>query len=157
MLRDDTPLPPTPPPSVDTLSALNDAAYLDFRTAYNRMYLDVNDINNDPYSDLIIDSKFYDMFSLPSILNDNASPIFLSINIQSLMSKYDELRSFIIEMSCKKIQIDVIAVQEVWEVREPEILSIPGFQNFVYKTRTNMRGGGGSWFLCERRTYIQNR
>ncbi len=87
MLRDDTPLPPTPPPSVDTLSALNDVAYLDFRTAYNRMYLDVNDINNDPYSDLVIDSKFYDMFSLPSILNDNASPIFLSINIQSLMSR----------------------------------------------------------------------
>ena len=141
MLRDDTPLPPSPPPPVDTLSALNNAAHLDFRTAYNRMYLDVNDINNDPYSDLIIDSKFYDMLSLPSIVNDNASPILLSINIQSLMSKYDELRSFIIEMSCKKIQIDVIAVQEVWEVREPEILSIPGFQNFVYKTRTNMRGG----------------
>ncbi len=45
-------------------------------------------------------------------------------------------------MSSKKIQIDAIAVQEVWEVRQPETLSIPGFQNFVYKTRTNMRGGG---------------
>jgi hypothetical protein len=43
----------------------------------------------------------------------------------------------------QKIVIDVIAVQEVWEVRQPEILSIPGFQTFVYKTRSNMRGGGG--------------
>jgi hypothetical protein len=71
------------------------------------------------------------------------------------MSKYDELKSFIVELSSKKIQIDAIAVQEVWEVRQPEILSIPGFQNFVYKTRTNMRGGG-SWLRCERRTYSQN-
>jgi hypothetical protein len=75
-------------------------------------------------------------------LNDNVSPIFVSINIQSLMSKYDELRSFIVELSGKKIAIDVIAVQEVWEICQPEILPIPGFQTFVCKTRSNMRGGG---------------
>ncbi len=138
---------------MDNLAALNDAAYLDFRTAYNHVYQDVNDITNDPYSELIIDSKYYDIYSLPTILHDNVSPIFLSINIQSLMSKYDELRSFIVELSGKKIVIDVIAVQEVWEVRQPEILPIPGFQTVVYKTRSNMRGGG-SWLLCERRAYI---
>jgi hypothetical protein len=99
-----TPPPPRPPPppTVDNLSALNDAAYLDFRTVYNHVYQDVNDNLNDPYSDLTINSKFYDVYSLPTILNDNLSPIFLSINIQSLMSKYDELRSFIVELSCKK-------------------------------------------------------
>jgi hypothetical protein len=101
-----------------------------------------NDDSIDPYSDLIIDSKYYDMYTLPSILNDSDSPIFLSINIQSLMSKYEELRFFISDMSHKKVPIDVIALQEVWEIQQPELLSIPGFQTIIHKSRTNMRGGG---------------
>jgi hypothetical protein len=125
----------------DSLAVLNDAAHLDFRTVYNQSVQD-NDDSIDPYSDLIIDSKYYDMYTLPSILNDSESPIFLSINIQSLMSKYEELRFFITDMSRKKVSIDVIALQEVWEIQQPELLSIPGFQTIIHKSRTNMRGGG---------------
>ncbi len=102
-----------------------------------------NDDTIDPYSDLIIDSKYYDMYTLPSILNDSDSPIFLSINIQSLLSKYEELRFFITDMSRKKVSIDVIAIQEVWEIQQPELLPIPGFQTIIHKSQTNMRGGVG--------------
>jgi hypothetical protein len=117
------------------------------------VYHDENDNTNDPYSELTIDSKYYDVYSLPTILHDNVSPIFLSINIQSLMSKYDELRSFIVELSSKKIVIDVIAVQEVWEVRQPEILPIPGFQTVICKTRSNMRGGGVGFYVRDGLTF----
>ncbi len=129
MLRDVPPLnppphppPPSPPPPVyDTIAVLNDAAHLDFRTVYNQSVHE-NDDSIDPYSELVIDSNYYDMYTLPSILNDNVSPIFLSINIQSLMSKYEELQFFITDMSRKKVYIDVIAIQEVWEIQQPELL-----------------------------------
>jgi hypothetical protein len=73
------PPPAPPPPPGNSLNILNTAANLDFRTAYNHLYID-HDIENDPYSNLQLNSKFYDMDSLPSILQDDSSPIFLSIN-----------------------------------------------------------------------------
>jgi hypothetical protein len=33
------------------------------------------------------------------------------------------------------------------EVRQPEILSIPGFQTFIYKAQTNMGGGGVGFYV----------
>jgi len=87
------------------------------------------------------------MDSLPSILQDNDSPIFLSINIQSLTSKFEILRDQILELTGKKILIDVIAIQETWDIRVPELLSIPGFQTLSFKTRTHMRGGGVGFYV----------
>jgi hypothetical protein len=106
-----------------------------------------SDIDNDPYSNIQINSQFYDMHSFPSILNNGTSPIFLSINIQSLTSKFEELKQQILDLSNKKIIIDVIAIQETWEIKYPELLAIPGFQKLVFKTRNNMRGGGVGFYV----------
>jgi exonuclease III len=65
------------------------------------------------------------------------------------MSKYDELRAFVSELYSKKIPIDVIAIQEVWEIRQPELLPIPGFQTLIFKSRKNMRGGGVGFYVRE--------
>jgi hypothetical protein len=89
------------------------------------------------------------MYNLPSILKDGVSPIYLSVNIQSLNSKFDELRMQILELVNKNVQIDAIALQEVWEIRDPLSLIIPGFQPLVCKTRTNMRGGGIGFYVKE--------
>jgi hypothetical protein len=45
----------------------------------------------------------------------------------------------ILDLVNKNVQIDVIALQEVWEIRDPNTLIIPGFQPLVYKTRANIR------------------
>jgi hypothetical protein len=82
------------------------------------------------------------MYNLPSILNDDSSPIFLGINITSLNSKHSELRSQIIELTSKNLKIDVIAIQESWDICQPDLLSIPGYQTFICKNRVNIRGGG---------------
>ena len=55
----------------------------------------------------------------------------------------------ILELVNKNVQIDVIALQEVWEIRDPLSLIIPGFQPLVCKTRTNMRGGGIGFYVKE--------
>jgi hypothetical protein len=40
------------------------------------------------------------------------------------------------------IPIDLIILQETWEIRFPEKLSLQGFQSIVYRTREGVRGGG---------------
>jgi hypothetical protein len=40
------------------------------------------------------------------------------------------------------IVINVITIQETWNIQYPEYLLLPGFQSFVFKKRAGMRGGG---------------
>jgi hypothetical protein len=87
------------------------------------------------------------MYNLHSILKEGNAPIFLSINIQSLNSKYEELRQIILELEIKNIPIDIIAIQETWEIQMPDSLILPGFQTIVYKNRANMRGVGIGFYV----------
>jgi hypothetical protein len=141
-----TPSPHPPAQNADCVNVLNDAEELDFRTQYDIVFRE-GDLNDDPFAGININSKFYYMYTLPSILKDDVSPIYLSINIQSLNSKFDELRMQILDLVNKNVQIDVIALQEVWEIRDPNTVIIPGFQPLVYKTRANIRGGGVGFYV----------
>ncbi len=132
--------PPPPPPPYDVLYDFNCNLELDFQHKYNLLYNDEN-LNDDPYSNINITSKFYDVNSL-SQLCANGQPIYLSLNIQSLNSKFEEFKQFIIELRQKNVNIDVIALQETWDIQYPDLLSIPGFQTIVFKNRRGMRGGG---------------
>ena len=75
------------------------------------------------------------------------SGIFLSINVQSLMSKHAQLASEIAEMEQNNLCIDAIAIQETWDVRYPELLPIQGFNKLLFKKRRNMRGGGVGFYV----------
>jgi hypothetical protein len=55
---------------------------------------------------------------------------------------------FITELQQKNENIDVIALQETWEILYPDQLMLPDFQKIVYKNRKGMRGGGG--LLCKK-------
>ncbi len=90
-------------------------AELDFFTEYNREYHDV-EIDDDPYFGINVSSKFYDINSLASAEFVKNVPLYISLNIQSLQSKFDQLSSEIAELSEKNIVIDVIALQEVWDI-----------------------------------------
>ncbi len=97
----------------DLIVALNGNAELDFFTGYNRDYYN-DEVNDDPYFGTQCVSKFYDVLSLSNEEFIRTSPIFLSLNIQSLQSKYEQLRTEMCEFSSKNIQVDAIALQEVW-------------------------------------------
>jgi exonuclease III len=71
----------------------------------------------------------------------------LSINIQSLQSKFEQLKSEIDECMSKNISIDVIALQEIWDVSHPELFVIPGYKPLICKKRRGMRGGGVGFFV----------
>jgi len=125
------------------LHLINSRRDLDFIEQYNQVYVDA-EVNDDPYFGINVQCKFHNLLSLSQTVNRS---IFISINIQSLQSKHEQLVEFIQELSIAKIEVDVIAVQETWEVRYPELVNIPGFKPLIAKTRQGMRGGGVGFYI----------
>jgi hypothetical protein len=100
------------------LVALNLNNDLDFFTTYNREYVDPH-LDDDPYFGLQISSAFCDINSLSSSNFIKNLPLYISINIQSLQSKFEQFKSELIEFEKNGIQIDIVAIQETWEIKYP--------------------------------------
>jgi hypothetical protein len=132
--------------NVKILNTLNIDMDLDFFHQYIRKYEDLEPAT-DPYASRSINSLYYNMSSLPSIQNVSSTPIYLSINIQSLNSKYEQLKHQILDLLHSNVKIDAIAIQETWEIRYPDTLSIPGFQELIFKNREGMRGWGVGFYV----------
>jgi len=128
------------------LNTLNSRQDLDFMNAFNRDHVD-EDQNDSPYFGVNVNSRYFDLPSMDSLLKISNSPIFLSLNVQSLQSKYEDLKTAVLELINKKIQIDAIALQETWDVKYPELLPITGFKPVIIKKRRGMRGGGVGFYV----------
>jgi hypothetical protein len=153
-------LPPLPPPAPsplppyslsmlddnDFIVALNLNQDLDFFTMYNREHRDP-EIDDDPYFGINVSSKYYDIHSLSSSIHVKKSPVYISINIQSLQSKYEQFLQEINELEQKGIEIEVIALQEIWDMKYPELFPLPGYKPLICKTRVGMRGGGVGFYI----------
>ena len=111
-----------------------------------------NDINTNPYLNINIDSNFFDQFTFTSHFSTTQLPIFLSLNIRSLQSNHLNLRTFITDMLNKNVLVEVIALQEIWQLPHPETVMIPGF-NFIFKDRKNGRGGGVGFYIADKYNY----
>jgi hypothetical protein len=98
-----------------------------------------------PYLEIKLESLFHDPASFINNFQGSNCPIFISINIQSLLSKHQSLSEFITRLVQHNVPIIAIALQEIWQVQYPESVNIPGF-TFIYKCRNSGRGGGG-WLL----------
>ena len=105
------------------------------------------DADTNLYSMLTIDSNFYDSDSFISKFKGSNKPLFLNINIQSLNSKFEKLKCFIANITNKNIVIDIIALQETWHVRYPQLLLLPGFQPLIFSNRKKGRGGGVGFYV----------
>ena len=130
----------------EDLDTLNNSVDHDFFTMFNRVYHDTH-VDDNPYIGLNLSSKFYDIPSLSSDVSIVGKPIYLSINIQSLQSKYEQLLAELSEIENKGIYVEIIALQEIWDVRYPELYIIPGFKPIILKKRQGMRGGGVGFYI----------
>jgi exonuclease III len=128
------------------LNIINTQAELDFFTSYNEVYRDDN-LNDDPFFGVNLNSSFQDIESLADICKQSKRSIYLSLNVQSLMSKHEKLAMEISELEQKNVIIDVIAIQEIWDIRYPELVSLDGFNPIIFKKRRNMRGGGVGFYI----------
>ena len=89
-----------------------------------------------------ISTSYSDPESFKNCFKNCNKPLILSLNIQSLNSKFSDLKNFILELQSNNISIDAIILQETWQIKFIDLLTLPGFQPLVLKNRSNMRGGG---------------
>jgi exonuclease III len=147
--RGPTPLSTTFPMTLtvnNMLLDLNANPELDFLLSHNT-YLSADE-NVNPYENLTITSQYHDTSSFLHSFSSNKSPIFLNINIQSLNSKFENLKQLILSFQTKNVLVPVIALQEIWQIPYPELVSIPGYK-FIHKQRSKGRGGGVGFFLSQ--------
>jgi hypothetical protein len=104
----------------------------------------MDDVAN-AFTNVNLDSKYFDMESFTTKYAKSKTPLILSVNIQSLFSKFDHLKDFIIELLSKNVPIDAIAIQETWQISQPNQIQISGFHPFIYETRKNNKGGGSGF------------
>ena len=84
---------------------------------------------------------------IPAKFKISDKSLFLNLNVQSLNSKFEKLKSFILNLTNNGLVIDIIAMQETWTIRYPNLLSIPGFQPLIYTNRNKGRGGGVRFYI----------
>jgi hypothetical protein len=78
---------------MNNLAAINSRNYLNFFESYNQIYRDA-ELNDDPYFGLEITCNYNDVSSLASI---SEGPLFLSIKVQSLHSKHEQLVQLLLD------------------------------------------------------------
>ncbi len=61
--------------------------------------------------------------------------------MQSLTSKYENPKLAVLSFINNNIYIPIIAVQEIWQIPQPDSVNIPG-SKFAYKQRKKNKGGG---------------
>ena len=49
-------------------------------------------------------------------------------------------------MTKNDINLEIIALQETWDISVPDLVNIPGY-SFVSKNRKNQRGGGVGFYV----------
>jgi len=100
-----------------------------------------------------INSQFYDTASFIDTFKNTKSPVFLNLNVQSLMSKFDKLKSFVLNLTNNGVTIDLIAMQETWCIKNPKLLTLPGFQPLIFTNRCKGRGGGVGFYIRDGLNY----
>jgi hypothetical protein len=128
-----------------SLGELNNDATFDASNILNSYISD--DENVSQFFSTQIGSKYLDAETFSTCFKGSKAPLILSINIQSLNSKYEKLKLFMETLRLSKVPVDVLILQETWDIKYPAQLTIPGFQNIVYHTREKGRGGGVGMYI----------
>ncbi|XP_064118178.1 uncharacterized protein LOC135223578 [Macrobrachium nipponense] len=68
---------------------------------------------------------------------EGKSITFCLMNARSVFNKWSEITCYVLERD-----IDVLAVTETWDRKEPWVTAVPGYQQFFYSPREDRRGGG---------------
>ena len=132
-----------------SLSALNNTARYDINDKLKLFFGDDNDENI--FMSDTLNHTYYDTHNFTYNFKQKEC-IFLSINVCSLMSKHNDLSLFITQLTKNNVNVNVIAIQEIWNIPYPELVIIPGFE-FIYSMRQNAHGGGVAFYIKQGITF----
>ncbi len=108
--------------------------------SHTEFILDDND--DSPYNNIAVHCKYLDESQFIARYHNTENLSYLSLNIQSLPAKFDELYEFIVLLQNNNCAPDVILLQEIWQIIDPDLFDLPGYHSLIYKTRHNAQGGG---------------
>jgi hypothetical protein len=111
------------------------------------------EIDDNPLENIEFQSKFYDVELFINTFKNSKQPIFININVQSLNAKYNKLNDTVTRLLQNKVPVQIIALQETWNIKYPNLLELPGFQKLVFKNRSIGRGGGVGFYIRNGLTY----
>ena len=100
------------------------------------------------YNEFNINCTYFDEQEFVSKYENNKNFSFLSWNIQSLPSKFNEFKDSLDFYRSSGFLFDVIALQEIWNIQDPDLFKLDGY-NFVFKQRSNGSGGGVGIYVQE--------
>ena len=92
-----------------------------------------------PYSEFDISCKYT---GINDYIKNEKKLSILSLNIQSLSSKFSELSELLNELESTKSQPDLICLQEVWQIHNISSFNLPNYHPLEINLRNAARGGG---------------
>jgi endonuclease/exonuclease/phosphatase (EEP) superfamily protein YafD len=104
---------------------------------------ETNDADS-PYSSSIFKCSYLDPIETCNyryLCNDKRVSI-LSLNIQSLPAKFNDLKELIDMFDSKQCLPDIILLQEIWQFSKEKLFELPNYYPLIYKCRATARGGG---------------
>ena len=106
---------------------------------------DIDSFNNDILDDINISCNYFDPESFSSNFKENKNLSVLSLNVQSLSSKWQSLYDLISFWKEKNIMFDLICLQETYSVPLNSIFSLPGYHDKFTQCKTNIVGKHLGW------------
>jgi hypothetical protein len=102
---------------------------------------DPDDLDS-PYLSTNFNCNYFDTTSVCNKLSNDTRISVMSINIQSLSAKFNELQEFIDMFPNFESCPDVILLQEIWNVLNSNCFPLINYQPLIFKCRANGQGGG---------------
>jgi hypothetical protein len=104
-------------------------------------FFDTND-NDSPYKPSNFKCTYLDTLETCSYLkNDNRISV-MSLNIQCLSSKFNELKDSLDLFESSNCLPDIILLQEIWNVHDASLFTLNQYHPLIFKCRSNSKGGG---------------
>ena len=114
---------------------------------------DINMFNDSPYSNIEFSCKYTDEINYKSNNKNLKEFSFLYYNIQSLHAKYNDFENLINNLLSNNCAPDVILLQEIWQIYDPQYFTIPGYHPILFKCRTTCQGGGVGVYIKKQYRY----
>lgn len=107
------------------------------------------DYEDSPYNMNVFDCTYMDLGNYLNSYSNNPNITIMSVNIQSLSSKFSELNEIINALDLKNTSPDIICLQELWNIPFNHNFSIQGYNKLIYKIRSEGVQGGGIGFYVK--------
>ena len=111
------------------------------------------DFSCSPYDNITSDCIYLDETEFNSTFKNCNDLSMMSVNVQSLTAKFNELNEMIRIMQINNCSPDIICLQELWSFPCDSMFSLLGYHPLIFKLRNNYQGGGIGIFIKNKFKY----